>query len=235
MGRKPGSKNKPKLAPVGAASAGPGHNRTIEQLSDDQLQGLTRQLAEKRGRLVQAEQKAKADRMNHDRLIKSELGEHGLADIKLLEKLETPEGEKELKERREREIRIARWAGLAMGAQGEFELDRRPAAEKAFDDGKRTGMKGEDCKPPHAPGTEAYDEWIRGWHDGQAVLAGGFRKGPDPEAPELLREEGKEPAGAPDVFDEAAAGSAAAPVDEAAGGDPWPDDKDVEAQKTATA
>ncbi|WP_192242924.1 hypothetical protein [Mesorhizobium silamurunense] len=236
MARPKGSKNKPKLAPVPGGPR-PGDNRTLEQLSDDQRQALTRQLGEKRTRLVDAEKTAKAARMNHDRLIKSELGENGLDEIKLLEQLETPEGEKEFKERRDREIRIARWAGLAIGSQGEFELDRRPAAEKAFDAGKRAGMKGEDCKPPHAPGAEAYDEWIRGWHEGQAVLAGGFKKGPD-SAAELLREEGKEQAGKPDVFDEAAAGSSAAPATGLGTGEPdpeWPDDNDIETRKAAEA
>lgn len=238
MGRKPGSKNKPKLAPVAPTGGRPGDNRTMEAINDDQLQALTRQLAQKRSKLVAEEKTAKANRMNHDRLIKSELGEHGLKEIKLLEELETPEGEKEFKARREREMRVARWAGLPVGSQGEFDLDRRPIEEKAFEDGKRAGMKGDDCKPPHAPGTEAFDAWIKGWHEGQAVLAAGFKQKPaDPGAPELLREEGKEQAGKPDVFDEAASGSAAAPpaAEEASGGEPWPDDADIKAQQAEEA
>ncbi|CDX26852.1 hypothetical protein MPL3356_60589 [Mesorhizobium plurifarium] len=237
MARPKGSKNKPKLAPVAPPGGRPGDNRTVEAISDDQLQALTRQLAQKRAKLVAEEKTAKANRMNHDRLIKTELGEHGLKEIKLLEELETPEGEKEFKARRERELRVARWAGLPVGSQGEFDLDRRPIAEKAFEDGKRAGMKGEDCKPPHAPGTEAFDKWIEGWHEGQAILAAGFKQKPaDPGAPELLREEGKDQSDKPDVFDEAASGqTAGAGAADVAGDEKWPDDTDIEAQKTAEA
>jgi hypothetical protein len=183
------------------AVGGIGHNSG--ELNDDQLQALTRQHAEKRSILVNAEKKAKADRMNFDKLIKAELGAKGLADIKLLEQLSTPEGEAELKAEMERQARVARWAGLQVGTQGSlFDEDRRTVGERAFDEGKRIGLSGGDCKPTHQPGTEAYEKFVEGWHAGQAVLAAGFKK---PEA-ELLRPESEDEDEGNDDFDAAANG-----------------------------
>lgn len=205
MGRPAGSKNKPKLSVVGGV-AGPGHNRSQEQLTDDQLQGLTRQHAQKRKSLVDAEKKAKAARMNFDKVIKAELGEKGLDNIKLLEELDTPEGEARIKADMERQAMVARWAGLAIGTQGAlFDTDRRPIEDRAFDDGKRDGMSGKTLAPPHAPDTAAYGRYVEGWHAGQAINAAGIKKPPEAE---LLRKEGAEVTGKPDEFDAAAGGTA---------------------------
>lgn len=171
---------KPNLSVVGGpgpADPKPGHNSA---LTDDQLQALTRQRAEERSRLVEAEKSAKAKRMNHDKVTKAELGANGLADIKLLADLETDDGEKKFKEEMERRARVARWAGLQVGSQGSlFEEDRRPIYERAFEEGKRAGFSGKDAKPHHAPHTEAFEAWMKGWHEAQAVLATGFKKKDD--------------------------------------------------------
>lgn len=199
MARPKGAKNRPKLTVVGN-SPNVGHN----QPSDDQVQALTRQHAQKRAKLLEAEKRAKADRMNFDKVIKSDLGAHGLADIKLLEKLETPEGEEEVRAEMERRARVFRWAGIPIGTQGSlFDEDRRPIEDRAFDEGKRAGMEGKHCEPPHPAGTSAASRWVEGWHAGQAILATGFKKPAD--TPEVLRPEGNEPKGADD-FDSAANG-----------------------------
>lgn len=245
MARPKGSKNRPKLTQVGPADAKPGHNsgKTMAQLSDDQTQALTRQHAAKRAKLVEAEKTAKANRMNFDRVIRSDLGEFGLANIKMLEQLETPEGEAKIRAEMERQMMVARWSGLPIGTQAAlFDEDRRPIEERAHDSGKRAGMKGDNCAPPHAPGTPSYEPWIKGWHEGQAVLALGFKKGPvDP----VLRPEGNEPAG-PDAFDLAsdAGGSVsseepddgAAPASEERDAEPtWPDDEAIADRQSADA
>lgn len=181
---------------------GIGHNSG--DFTDDQRQALTRQYLQKREHLLAAEKKAKADRMNFDKVIKAELGAKGLADIKLLQQLSTPEGEAELKAEIERQLRVARWAGMPIGTQLDlFGPDRRPVEERAFEEGKRSGLAGETLKPTYDPGTEGYDAFVKGWHDGQSVLAAGFKKGPA-EA-DLLRPEPEEGEGTDD-FDAAADG-----------------------------
>ncbi len=184
------------LKPVGI-----GHNGG--ELTDDQLQALTRQHAQKRTRLLDAEKKAKAERMNFDKLIKSELGPKGLANIKLLELLSTPEGEAEVVAEMERQVRIARWAGLVIGTQGDlFGTDRRTAEEKAAEAGKRAGLSGESGQPPSGYSGEAHNAWMDGWREGQAVLASGFMKGASDS--ELLRPEADPQV--PDPFNDAADG-----------------------------
>lgn len=207
------------------AKAGVGHNSGgTSQMDDDQLQGLTRQHAQKRAKLLETEKKAKADRMNFDKVIKSDLGPKGLSDIKLLEKLETPEGEAEIKAEIDRQIRVARWAGLSVGTQASlFGEDRRPIEERAAEDGKRAGLAGKDCDPPHAAGTEAREAWIANWHEGQAVLATGFKQ-KEPEAAVIKSDKKKT---GPDEFDASADGGA--PTSEGDPENPWPDDKAIAA------
>ena len=72
----------------------------------------------------------------------------------------------------ESQARVLRWLGLPIGQQGELfsAVDLTPAVEKARADGKRAGLKGETCSPPHDPSVPQHAAWIEGWHDGQAVL-----------------------------------------------------------------
>jgi hypothetical protein len=185
------------LKPVGV-----GHNSG--ELNDDQLQALTRQHAQKRARLLDVEKRAKADRMNFDKVIKAELGAKGLANIKLLELLSTPEGEAELVAEMERQARVARWAGLVIGTQGNlFGEDRRTAEEKAAEAGKRAGLSGENCQPPSGYNDASREAWVQAWHAGQAVLASGFMKNESDD--ELLRPE-SEDEGQEDDFNAAADG-----------------------------
>ncbi len=191
----------PKLRVVGEADAGPGHNSV---LTDDQRQALTRQHAGKYFSLLEAKKKADADLRNHAKVVKSDLGEHGMVQIKLLQQLQTEEGEKKFREEMEAKATAARWAGLPIGAQGNlFDEDRRPIEEKAYEEGKSAGMAGKTANPPYSPGTPAYDRFMEGWHAGQAVLAQGFKKTKD--SADLLRPETEETeTDGPDDFDAAA-------------------------------
>lgn len=191
---------KPKLRVVGEeASAGPGHN---SGLTDDQRQALTRQHMAKYQNALQAKKDADSALRNLAKTIKADLGDGGMANIKLLIQLETDDGETKFREEMERKAMVARWAGLPIGAQGNlFDEDRRPIEERAFEEGKSAGMSGKDAKPPHAPGHVAYDKWMEGWHSGQAVLSQGIKK--TPEADLLRSGDAEEPKGADD-FDTAA-------------------------------
>lgn len=212
MARAP--KKAPKLEVVGG-TAGPGHNSA---LTDEQMQALhLNNHVPAYERALKAKKDADAAFKNVCKTIKAEGG--SIDDVKRTIELRTPEGEAKLKVQIEQMLRVARWAGLPLGTQSDlFGPDRRPVEERAFEDGKRAGLAGKDCKTEHAPGTEAYDKWIEGWHAGQAVLAAGFGKKAD-DVPEVLRVEGKETPG-DDDFNDAANG----------GDTPWPDDEAVAKQ-----
>jgi hypothetical protein len=88
------------------------------------------------------------------------------------------EGEKVKKAAIQRSLRIARWLGMDLGAQLDmFEQDARvPAVDRAYEEGKSQAMQGISLKCDYAPETAQYREFARGWHDGQAALASGFKK-----------------------------------------------------------
>jgi ribosome modulation factor len=192
---------KPKLTVVGGpgpSQAGPGHNA----ISEDQARALhLSNHVPAYEKALAAKKKADADFKNVCKAIKSEGG--NVDDIKLTIKLRTPEGEQEFNEFLKRQLRIADWNNLAVGQQGSlFDEDRRPIAERAKKDGEKAGLEGKDATPPHAPGTEAYDAWMAGWHESQTTLASGFKKGP--ATAEVLRDADKAAEKKIDEFDQAA-------------------------------
>lgn len=226
---------------VGGPDASPPAPRDHNAMTDDQEQKLTRDHAARRQQLLKAETDAKAARLKFDKVIKSDLGEFGLANIKLLEKLESEKGEQEIKEDLERRAKVARWAGLQVGTQGSlFEEDRRSMNEKAFEEGKRAGLKGADPKSPYTG--EAQQEYMKGWHSGQAVNLAGIKQAkPVAEIVTPTKKGGKSK---PDEFDQAANGIAgsddsststggedtSSEKTEDAGGEKWPDDEQVAAK-----
>ena len=140
---------KPNLSVVGGpgpASATMGHN----QMSDDQARALhLSNHVPAYEKALAAKKKADADFKNVCKTIKSEGG--NIDDIKLTIKLRTPEGEKEFKEQIERQRRIAQWNNLPIGGQGWLlDEDRRPLSERAYEDGKKAGLEGNDASPPKA-------------------------------------------------------------------------------------
>lgn len=160
------------------AEANIGHNQGPRELTDDERFALS--VIHKRAyeKSLAAKKAADADLKNTCKLLKAELGANALADIKDMIALETPEGEAALKAEIERKIKVARWLGLPIGAQGSIfdEADRQPAVDKARAEGKRHGLSGDACSPPHDPSTPQYQSWIEGWQEGQTVLAGDFRQ-----------------------------------------------------------
>lgn len=165
-GRPAGSKNKNKKTEKSAPQAvgsRPGHN-TVEGLDDEHRQSLTRQHADKRRPLLEKEKAARADRMNYDKVIKAELGANGLADIKLLEELDTPEGEAKLKAELERQARVARWAGV--GIQLDLlNVGEPSSADRARSEAVRDANSGKAAKTDYSPGTPEYDAYMEAWHE----------------------------------------------------------------------
>lgn len=160
-GRPKGSKNQAKngAAPAAVGSK-PGHN--IQDIDDEHREALTRQHLEKRKKLLEAEKTARADRMNLDKVIKSDLGPKGLSDIKLLNQLETPEGEADLQAELERMVRVARWSGT--GIQLDLTLSPPSSVDRARQEARRDANSGQPCKTDYAPVSAEYDAYMDSWH-----------------------------------------------------------------------
>lgn len=78
-------------------------------------------------------------------------------------------------------VKVARWTGKAPGYQPDMfsdMVDRTPVIDRAYEHGKEAGMAGDDFKCPdrYAPGSDTGQAWMRGWKDGQQVLASAFLK-----------------------------------------------------------
>lgn len=165
-GRPPGSKNK-KAEP---AVASPGHNQSM----DDQRKVLFfhhLQRARNRAEAL-AEMKREFD------FALKEAEEDGIpkSDLKWALKAERQNQERALAKAR-REMEIARWLDLPVGTQLDLlAVDRTPAADKAYEEGKTAGLQGKTCISPYDPSTEQSQKWIEGWHAGQAVHRETFLK-----------------------------------------------------------
>ncbi|WP_269581917.1 hypothetical protein [Roseibium sp. Sym1] len=149
---------------------GKGHNSEVT-LSEEDIETLTRQHKQGYEKVLSAKKAAEAVFKNYCKQIKTDLGPKGLADIKVLIDLETPEGEQKFKDEMDRLMRCARWAGMPLNMQGTlFDEDRVPADERAFQEGKIAGQEGKTLKPPFDPGTAEYEKYTEGWHAGQASI-----------------------------------------------------------------
>ncbi len=76
-------------------------------------------------------------------------------------------------------VKVARWTGKTPGYQADMFgdlIDRTPVIDRAYEHGKEAGMAGDDCKVPERFSESTAQHWLRGWHDGQAVLASAFLK-----------------------------------------------------------
>lgn len=160
-----------------AASAAP--KTTIEGLTDDQLYSLTEDHKTRYLTLYKAKTDADTALKNFGRVVKADLGAKGLADIKGLIDLATPEGESRMKAEVERRVRLLRWMQVPIGSMGDMfaDTDRTPLTERAFNEGKRQGLAGESCANPHHHTTEAHRYHNEGWAEGQKTKATkGFSK-----------------------------------------------------------
>lgn len=126
--------------------------------------------------LLAAKKAADAALKNHAKLVKAELGEHGLAQIKLYEKSRTPEGEAKIKAEMEAMRQAARWAGIPVNTQFDMFEDLAPLDERAFEEGEESGLRGESLRNPYGQGSTAYEQFEEGWKKGQAKLGEGIKK-----------------------------------------------------------
>lgn len=111
------------------------------------------------------------------KVIKADLGEYGLAQIKAYEQLQTPEGQEKLKAKLDAEVQAMRFAGLPVGTQLDLLDGQTPdRLASAYRDGEEAGLRGDTLANPFNEASEEGQEYARGWHDGQAKLFAGIKK-----------------------------------------------------------
>jgi ribosome modulation factor len=155
----------------GEQQNGIGHNS--EALTDDQNQALFFSHKRAYEAALAKKKEAAAAFLKVCKLAKSELGDDAVLSIKDAILLDTDEGEAKLRADLERQLRIARWMNVPFGQQAELfsdANDRRPATERARAEGKKAGMEGLAMKPPYHTALPQFDQWVEGWHEGQAAI-----------------------------------------------------------------
>ena len=76
---------------------------------------------------------------------------------------------------------VAKWMARPEGYQGGLfdgagdGVNRMPAVDRATEEGKTAGLSGVSCTPPYDASTPQGQAWIKAWHEGQAVVAAGFK------------------------------------------------------------
>lgn len=157
-----------------ATSNEPGKGHNNPPLNDAERQALHfRHVKEYEGALA-VKKKGDADLKNCAKRIKAEGG--SVKAIKLSIELATPEGESAFRARLAEQQEVAAWNGVGIQVDM-FADERQPAEDRAFEEGKRAGMKGEDRKPPYDPSVPQHQKWLEGYGEGNAVLASeGFKR-----------------------------------------------------------
>jgi ribosome modulation factor len=171
MSKKPSSVKDPKKPKVPAADRSVGNNHNA--LSEEQHAALVLQACAKIEKLQTAIATATADIRNIRKIAKAD----GIvpAEINFALFLRKADPDDVVSTARMQD-RVAKYLAHPVGTQfGMFEADRTPIADRAFAEGKVAGLEGKDFKSPHDESTEAGQQWMKGWHGGQAVLHAGIR------------------------------------------------------------
>ena len=153
---------------------GVGHN---QELSPMQKRQLFLDHKAKVQALVDKKNKAVSDIRNQFKKVKADgFTKHQIEDAI---RMDTPEGEAELKSQIAETMQAALWVGSSIGAQLEMfnSPDRQPADDRAFDEGLQASMTGKTAKPPYDPNTSQHRSFMRGYHEHQTELAKGFGAG----------------------------------------------------------
>lgn len=153
---------------------GDNNNGKPQALTDIERQALHfRHVSEYESSLA-AKKSADADLKNTAKRIKAEGG--SMRAVKLTIELRTPEGEDAVRARLAELQEVAQWNGVGIQVDM-FADERQPSEDKAFEEGKRAGMKGEPRKPPHDPSVPQHGRWLDGYTEGNAAMASaGFKQ-----------------------------------------------------------
>ena len=128
---------------------------------------------EKYAKAWERQKKATADVRNIAKTIKAD--GFTLRQIKLAIQLETPEGEAEFRSLVANDLLAAQYAGAQIGSQLQLfleDVDRTPAADRAYEEGQRCSIENRAAIPPYDPSTEQYTKFMSGFHDHQSKIAG---------------------------------------------------------------
>lgn len=108
------------------------------------------------------------------KLIQKEGGSVKQCEITIL--LQTEDGEKAFRARIESELQVAEWNGVGVQLGLFGEVDRTPAADRHFADGKRAGLKAERRTPPNQVPQIHHNDWLSGYDVGQEANQQAFIK-----------------------------------------------------------
>lgn len=173
-----GRKRKQKDLEESIAEHKAAEKRVNSELTDDEKRALLLQHKSAYCIALADKKAADAEFKNICKKAKAECGKDAVAEIKDALALEEPGGKMALEAEIARKHRVARWMGLPVGAEPMmFEMvDRRPAVDIAYDQGKAGGMTGVTAQPPYDTSVPQYQRWLEGWHDGQEIIASAFKK-----------------------------------------------------------
>lgn len=172
-------------------AAQPGHNSG--DLNDNDRRNLF--FVDRRFFLkaMEAKKAADAEVKRVGKMIKADLGEHGLLQIKAYEKAQTAEGKAELQGKQEAERQAMAWAGVPINTQLDIFTDRMPVIERAARDGEEAGLRGDTLDNPFATESPEGQAFAEAWHRGQGVLFAGIKKkeeeavAPPPTSEDLIK------------------------------------------------
>lgn len=90
-----------------------------------------------------------------------------MRQIKLALQLETPEGEAVFKAAVAGDLLAAAYTGADIGEQLPLFIDeiRRPAVDRAYDEGQKAGLEGKTARPDYHPSTPQHAQFMAGYHD----------------------------------------------------------------------
>ena len=150
------------------------------KLTDDELRTLAFQHRDAYARALELKKAADARFKDVCKHAKAEMGDGAVDVIKDLIALQDPEGEAEIRAKLKLRADAMRWAGLPLGTQIELalgEVDRQPAVDRAFDEGKKMSAEGRPAQCSYDPSTPQYRAFLDGYHEHQAVLASTIGRG----------------------------------------------------------
>lgn len=154
-----------------SADAVPGHNLVIV---DPEKRELFLADLRKWEKLDKAVKDATAKRTAHQKQIKDD--GFLMEQIKLGAKVQTPEGEAEVRAKITSQLIAAQYVGSVLGQQLHLflEPDRTPSADLAFDQGVKDALDNKAARPPYDPSTEQASKYLDGFH---SITADMVKKG----------------------------------------------------------
>ena len=139
---------------------------TAAELSDTERQRLLLMHKRKLKPLLLSESAAKDAVRKQYELAKKEGVTKKELEIALC--LDTEEGAEKIKLQMQQILDVDRWMGKEIGTQLDM-FPKRPAAAKAFDDGKRAALDDQPARPPSHLSQTAAQQWLAGHAEGRGA------------------------------------------------------------------